>query len=87
MYDKDWEVHLALNNPLDPIHGYMEDYLEKEEQARRDRPSHSPRPAQRDHPRPEHGAELDQPRPQSRVKKSDRSTVTGSPADRDRRQA
>jgi hypothetical protein len=30
MYDKDWEVHLALNDPLDPIHGYIEDYLEKE---------------------------------------------------------
>jgi len=23
-YDKDWEVHLALNNPYDPIHNYME---------------------------------------------------------------
>jgi hypothetical protein len=31
MYDKDWEVHLALNNPLDPIHGYIEDYLEQED--------------------------------------------------------
>ena len=26
-YDKDWEVHLALNNPLDPIHGYIEEQL------------------------------------------------------------
>ncbi|MET0528974.1 MAG: hypothetical protein ABW003_11650 [Microvirga sp.] len=23
-YDKDWEVHLALNDPHDPIHDYME---------------------------------------------------------------
>ena len=31
MYDKDWEVHLALSNPLDPIHGYIEDYLKKDD--------------------------------------------------------
>lgn len=30
MYDKDWEVHLALNDPLDPIHGYTEDALSEQ---------------------------------------------------------
>lgn len=35
MYDKDWEVHLALNDPLDPIHRYMEDSLKEEEDVRR----------------------------------------------------
>lgn len=27
-YDKDWEVHLALNDPNDPIHGHIEEQLE-----------------------------------------------------------
>lgn len=35
MYDKDWEVHLALNNPLDPIHRYMEESLQEEDDAHR----------------------------------------------------
>jgi hypothetical protein len=30
-YDKDWEVHQALENPNDPIHGYIDDYLKREE--------------------------------------------------------
>jgi hypothetical protein len=27
-YDKDWEVYLALDDPNDPIHGYIEDQIE-----------------------------------------------------------
>jgi hypothetical protein len=29
MYEKDWEVYLALNNPLDPIHGIIDAQLEE----------------------------------------------------------
>ena len=29
-YDKDWEVHLALEDPNDPIHDYIANQLEEE---------------------------------------------------------
>ena len=59
MYDKDWEVHLALNNPLDPIHGYMEDYLKKEEAKRGEESHHETGSDQRDHSRAKHGTKVD----------------------------
>ena len=31
MYDKDWEVHLALQNPLDPIHEIIDKHLEADD--------------------------------------------------------
>lgn len=33
MYDKDWEVWLALNNPEDPIHAIIEKQLDRERQT------------------------------------------------------
>jgi heat shock protein HspQ len=32
MYDKDWEVHLALEDPNDPIHDYIAEQLKKQDE-------------------------------------------------------
>jgi hypothetical protein len=36
-YDKDWEVHLALQDPNDPIHDHIAKQLEEEDEKERDR--------------------------------------------------
>lgn len=33
-YDKDWEVHLALQNPNDPIHDYIAEQLKADDERR-----------------------------------------------------
>jgi len=33
-YDKDWEVHLALEDPNDPIHDHIAKQLEEEDKRR-----------------------------------------------------
>lgn len=47
-YDKDWEVHLALNNPHDPIHGYIEEQLKKDEENEKKEKS-EPKASQQKH--------------------------------------
>lgn len=33
-YDKDWEVHLALQDPNDPIHDYIAEQLKADDEQR-----------------------------------------------------